>query len=219
MKGEDPDLDKTRGGACRMPRLKPELIVAKFARIARPIMREWMPANSCIAAARVVIETMEIFNLRAVAMPVCFAFQVPARKYARVAGFSAEERAEMESSAASWQDDLTRGPGWNGHLIVLVEGRWLLDPSLDQAASPEFGVDVPAEVFVIDTKGHSWNPGETFEAECKFVLDSGDTGSLMYRSTHDVSYLETEAWTDEGLPLLACSIASQMSVSTMEVKV
>jgi hypothetical protein len=194
---------------------KPAAVVEAFARTARPVMRKYMTPASCIAAARTTIEVMRIYGLRAVEIPVCFAFQVPVRKYARLAGFTRAERAEMRAEAASWTDELPEGSGWNGHLLVLVENRWLLDPSIDQADAPQFGVSVPAEVFVVDTVGRQWNPDENFEMKLGLVLDNGDRAELMYRSTRDGSYLETEAWTDEGLPLLAHAIAKGMGMDPL----
>ena len=185
-------------------------VIEAFAKTARPIMRQFMSANSCIGAARTTIEVMRLYGLRAVEKPVCYAFQVPARKYARVSGFSAEARAEMEAKATSWRDELTEN-GWNGHLLVLVEDRWLIDAAIDQADAPEFGVPVPPEIFVVDTKGRAeWNPLENFEAEMVLVLDSGDRAELRYCSIGNRDYRDSEAWTDEGLPLLAHLIATEM---------
>jgi len=188
---------------------RPALVVEAYARIARPVMLKYMHTNSCIAAARTTIETMRICGLRAEEIPVCFAFHVPSRKYARLAGFPAEEQAEMRANAASWED--LPGSGWNGHLIVLVEDRWLLDAAIDQADCPRFGVSVPAEVFVVDTVGHKgWNPRKAFELNLGLILDNGDRAELVYRSIADTGYRETEAWTDEGLPLLARALARGM---------
>jgi hypothetical protein len=189
-----------------------ERIVNTFAKIARPIMREFMPANSCIGAARTTIATMHVFNLRAVEIPVAFALQIPARKYVRITGFSPEERAELRARAADYKDEGVDNPGWNGHLLVLVENRWLLDPAIDQADAPDFGVSIPQEVFVIDTAGKEWDRAEDFEAHCAVKLANGDDGTLMYRKIADVGYRETEAWTDEGLPFLADLIALRVRI-------
>jgi hypothetical protein len=186
-------------------------VIAAFGRIARPIMRKFMGPSSCIAAARTTKETMQIFGLQAVEFPCCYAFQVPARKYARISGFTAAERAEMKAKTAVWQDEsLPAGGSWNGHLVVLVEDRWLIDAAIDQVDAPRFGVSVPAEVFVVDTAGKEWDPNDNFEIQLGLVLDNGDRAELMYRRISDRGYLETEAWKDEGLPLLARAIAVDM---------
>jgi hypothetical protein len=71
-------------------------------------------------------------------------------------------------------------------------------------------VSIPAEVFVVDTAGQDWNPKENFEVQLGLILDNGDHAALIYRRISDRSYLETEAWQDEGLPLLAHAIAIDM---------
>lgn len=186
-------------------------LIAAFSGTARPIMRRFMPAASCIASARTTIETMRILGLRAKAIPVAYAFSVPARNYARISGFSAEEREAMKAKCASWKDvPPGEGGGWNGHLVVLVQDRWILDPSLDQADAPQFGVSIPPEVFFVDLAGRKWNPNEQFQLEMGLVLDNGDRATLTYRRIDDHAYLETEAWKDEGLPLLAHVIANQL---------
>lgn len=186
-----------------------ERIIATFARVARPIMRKWMTPNSCIASARVTIETMKLFNLRAEEIPVSYVFQVPARKYARISGFSGKEQADMKCKATTWRDELPEGLGWNGHLLVLVEDRWVLDPSIDQMASRGFRVEIPEEVFVIDTAGRKLE--QFCQIELRLILDDGHNAALMYRRIPDLSYRESEAWTDEGLPILADEIAMQMA--------
>lgn len=186
-------------------------VIAAFGRIARPVMRKFMSAASCIGAARTTLEVMKVYGLRAVEIPTCFVFQVPARKYARISGFTAAERADMKAVSATWRDEtLPEGTAWNGHLIVLVEDRWILDPSIDQTNAPEFGVFVPSEVFVIDARGHDFNPNDNFDIDLGLILDNGDKATLMYRRIEDRTYLETDAWKDEGLPLLANAIAIDM---------
>jgi hypothetical protein len=183
-----------------------------FATTARPIMRRWMPANSCIGAAKTTLETMKLLGLRARVLPVSLLFQVPSRKYVRICGFSAEEKAEMRARSADWIDE--GGEGWSGHLLVLVDDHWLLDPSIDQVSAPRFGVYVEPEVFVWDTGGQTWTPDVPFEMRLGIGLTTGETGSIYYQSFADESFLKTEAWNDEGLPFLAWEIFHQMIVSS-----
>ena len=195
--------------------IEPVEVISQFAKVGRPVMRRFMPAASCIASARTTIEVMNGYGLSAFEIPTCYSFEVPARKYARVGGFSVEEREEMRAHAATWRDDPGKDAGdyWNGHLIVLVEGRWLLDPSLDQVESEEFGVPGPNEIFVLDIEGQKFDPNAKFEIVLGLRLDSGDTATLTYRRIEDCTYLDTDAWRDEGLGLLACMIAENMETS------
>jgi hypothetical protein len=190
--------------------IEPVEVIARFASVARPVMRKFMVAASCIGSARTTIEVMRTYGLRAVEIPVCYAFQVPSRKYARIGGFSEAERAEMRAKCSTWYDEPSEDGSWNGHLIVLVEDRWLLDPSLDQVESPQFGVPAPCDIFVVDTVGQEWDPNEQFRINLGLILDNDDKATLTYRRIEDTSYRETGAWNDAGLGLLAHWIAIDM---------
>jgi hypothetical protein len=184
-------------------------IIDEYAAIARPIMLQWMTRESCISAVRLTLETMQLFGLRAVAHPVCFALQVPARKYARICGFPPDKLEEIKAKSESWIN-LADG-GWQGHLVAVVEDRWILDPSIDQAQSLEFGVPINPMVMVMDAAGHEADLKKNLEIKIGLALDSGDEGTLNYRSIEDDGYLRTEAWSDEGLPILAGVIAAKIT--------
>jgi hypothetical protein len=184
--------------------------ISQFQKTARPIMRQWMTADSCIGAVRTVVEVMKLFEIPTKVLPVSYIFEVPARKYARVCGFDAEEREAMRAKVADWRDLPNVGTGWNGHLLVLAADRWLIDPAIDQFDNPEFGVTVPPQIFVVDLDGQDWTPDEQFEMRLGLILDNGDAARLRYWSLKDQAYLQTEAWNDEGLPLLAAVIAEEV---------
>jgi hypothetical protein len=183
-------------------------IVHEFGALARPVMREFMTKASCIASARTTVEVMSLFGLKAVPVPVSFIFHVPARKYMRVCGFNREEKKRMRAAAADWRPSSERG--WNAHLIVFVENRWLVDPSIDQAGCEELGVIVPEEVLVIDSIGHNVDLRVNFEMSLGLKLDNGDEAKLVYRRIGKYDYRKTLAWNDEGLPFLAKRIANEM---------
>jgi hypothetical protein len=187
-----------------------EVTLHQFGKIARPIMRQWMTADSCIGAARTVVESLKLLQIPIKVLPVSYVFEVPARKYARVCGFAGEEREEMRAQAAAWRDLPNVGTGWNGHLLVLAADRWLIDPAIDQMDNPDFGVHVPPQIFMVDLAGRAWTPDEQFEMDLGLTLDNGDTARLRYWSLEDREYLQTDAWNDEGLPLLARCIMDEM---------
>jgi hypothetical protein len=187
-----------------------EQIVHRYSQIARPIMRQFMDRSSCIASVRTTVEVMRIFRLQAREYSVSFVFEVPEKKYARIAGFSHAERKRMAKESQTWKDDIPENGGWNGHLIALVENRWLIDPSIDQAHAPEFGVEIAPEMLVIDTEGHHWNARCQFDVHLGLTLDNGVIAKVKYRSVKNRGYLNSDAWNDEGLPLLADAIAEKM---------
>jgi hypothetical protein len=46
------------------------VIIAVYCQIARPVMRRFLKAASCIASARVTLDTLRLFKLHAVELPV-----------------------------------------------------------------------------------------------------------------------------------------------------
>jgi hypothetical protein len=136
----------------------PARAIAAFAKMARPIMRRYMSANSCIAAARTTIEVLRIFGIPAAALPVKYSFAVPSRLYQRVAGLSDEERAEVRKKVVAFREEKDEEGGWEGHLIVLASG-YLLECTIDQMGSEEFGVRLPEEILAIDTRQPDSDPG------------------------------------------------------------
>jgi hypothetical protein len=190
------------------------LAIREFARCSRESMRQFMPANSCIGSAKTTIEVMKLLGLKAFEIPVSMVFQVPARSYARVSGLTDEEKAEARAQAKSWRDDIPDDQSWNGHLIVLVEDRWMVDPSVDQLGDKELGVEVPPDILVLDTKDHKFDPAG-FDMQIKLTMENGDKATLFYRTTGDSSYQQTGAWTDEGIPFLAQAILFRMAVMAM----
>ena len=186
----------------------PKAVIEEFCRMARPLMRRFMPADSCIGSGRTTIEVMRLFGIEAVPLAVSFVFQVPAREYARLSGIPKDEQEEMKAKSKTWID--LSDDGWQGHLLVLAADRWVLDPAFDQADAPQFGVHVPSEIFFFDALGQEWNPREKFEMQLDLVMDNGDNATLYYRRLADESYRDTDAWNDEGLPLLAQAIAAEM---------
>lgn len=190
-----------------------ERIVHEFGSLARPVMREFMTAASCIAAARTTIEVMRRFGLKAYEVPVSFIFYVPARNYARTCGFTRREREAMRARAANWRDDIPEnGESWNGHLIVIVEDRWMIDPAIDQAACEELGVSVSPQTLIVDTRGYETNFRTDFEATMGLWLDNGDAAKVIYRRIRKRDYRKTEAWNEEALLFLAERIAVGMQL-------
>lgn len=189
--------------------MTPTEILSAYHAVARPIMLKFMPRSSRIASARTTIEVMRLFQLRAEAIPVSFVFAVHAKNYARVVGLSAKERKRARAKAAKWRHEIPDGGGCDGHVIVVVEDRWIIDPSIDQAHSAEFGVEID-EILVVDTVGHEWNPHHPFELKLGLRLNNGDAVELLYRKIRKRDHLKSQAWNDEGLTFLARDIAAKM---------
>lgn len=119
--------------------------------VRQEVLRGWQ-RDSCIASSRVLSEVLRYFGYTSEPFPVSVcAFNK--------AGF--ERLNTGDHDVANWPEEAwsvgIQGSGvskdnrWDGHLVLLVDGRWLVDPSLDQVSRPQRGIELhPA---VLDT-GH-----------------------------------------------------------------
>ena len=106
------------------------------------ILRDYSPGG-CIASTRIAIDVLDYFKINAKPLSVkveIFNEAMVKRIEAGVHGGSHEERIKWFEEDGSWGIGIGFGgqPGrWPGHLVALVENKWLLDMSLDQANRPE----------------------------------------------------------------------------------
>jgi hypothetical protein len=188
-----------------------EQILAAYAKIARPVMRQFMEAESCVTATRVTCEFFDGCHMPSVPVPCKLMFKVPGKNYMYVSGWKGKIKERMKHEAKAWHDVAPVGPTWAGHLLALVQDRWLVDASIDQVTSPEHGVTVPPIALVVDlgTQGATALTGTVSAA---VVLDDGASAEITYISTDDHKYAKTEAWLDgTGARVIAVMIAREIS--------
>lgn len=178
-------------------------IIQAFAKRARPIMLPFMAYNSCIGAARVAADFLRRYDMDVRVEPVKFAVEIKARKLAYCAGATDAELATAKAARQVWPR------GWNGHLILVADNRFILDPAFDQAM---VALDVlpPEEMLLVETDDELVCSGVPVALEFGLVMDDGTDVTARYIPLDDHSYTETEAWNDEGLPFLVSEIASRL---------
>lgn len=101
------------------------------------------------------------------------------------------DRGSVLRGTEAWTTKpLERAPGrpYDGHVVLNVERRWLLDLTAGQMNRPERGLHVPPTVR-LDVQ--PWASGRHTRA----WLDLEAGGLLEYRRTGDASYLRGSAWT------------------------
>ena len=125
--------------------------VDAFAEVARPLIRTRYPANRCIAATKIAIEVFGAFGISA--KPMVARFFAGNRMLRSLLD---EKHTPTAAENALWNamgavgkqigfDDqpLVDGDDWNRHLVALVDRRWVVDASADQAANPSRGLVLP----------------------------------------------------------------------------
>jgi hypothetical protein len=172
----------------------PETIVAAFASVARPVMLAYLGGDrrTCIASTRMAIETMRALGLEAEAVPVQFVVRCKALNFAYISGFSHKARQRMARQTG--KPILTRGDGWNGHLIAAVAGRWLIDSSIDQIHSPDHGLVVEPCALVMPIPEGKVPSLKRLHVEARGETDNGQRLEISYRSIENHTYRDAEAW-------------------------
>lgn len=175
----------------------------QFCGVSRPIMRKWMPPNSCIGATRLASICLSGLGFKIRPVAVKFAVQIPALNVAYTSGFSKEELPADAVHRGSLGDN------WNGHLVALVNDEWLLDCSFDQADAALGGkLKLDPICYVFPMTGHT--PGSGFEIDMKADINDRVV-RIWYCTTGDVSWRSSPAWNDFGLFFLAGQVRAKMN--------
>ena len=132
------------------PRARPtekwstEQVLAAFAAVARPLFRRSYPANSCIASSRIAIEVARRFGIQA--KPLAAQLWVRNDRLTKLLETTPDPtRDQVEEWKRMGAAGMTIGIGqparfengeWNRHLVAVVQGRWLVDASIDQGNEP-----------------------------------------------------------------------------------
>jgi|SRR5271155_2083769 len=125
-----------------------EKLMAAFASIARPEIRQDHTAASCIASTWITIEVMRHFG-------------VPARAVTVKTEVSNARYLELERKLGRRPDPgATENGAWlvgigvqkeegciGAHLVAILNDRILVDASIDQANDPEHGIVLPGVVW------------------------------------------------------------------------
>lgn len=127
-----------------------EEVLKGYTRIARPIILEYFQKDSCIASTRITVEVFSRLGFKA--MPLPCQVQVYNNKFREI--FEREKhwptKEEMEKwvTQGAWGIGIGfgdhKGEGYLGHLVAIVENRYLIDSSIDQAERPHKEIFFPA---------------------------------------------------------------------------
>lgn len=128
------------------------------------LAKEFNP-DCCIAASRIGLDVLRYFGVHA--EPIVVELLVVNAAFGRKLFEYSRTHTEQPPAdvALSWQTDEVGGwailvgseqgavkfsvgtPGFGGHVVLLVEGRWLLDLSIQQANRPEKHINLPNAIL------------------------------------------------------------------------
>lgn len=113
--------------------------------------------NACILAARVGAEALRYFGVRVQVEPVSLGV-LNAKLFAQME--AGVDPADIDWSDGSWgvgiNPDMlptSTGPGWNGHLVLVVDKTMLMDLTLPQVNRPKFDIVLDPLIAKLDWEG------------------------------------------------------------------
>ncbi len=186
---------------------RPDDLLEHYCRTARPIQRKYMRANSCIGATRLTCDYFGLLGIQAAPRPVKMVVTLPDSKLIYASGVTEEELA---TAGRRQRYSFGDGATWNGHLVAIVEKRWLLDPSFDQAVEVLGLARSEQRMLLIPLPERFAENPDRFKLTVDGLDDRRRKLRIEYIETRDDSYLETEAWTDDNLPKILPEIARAM---------
>jgi hypothetical protein len=170
-----------------------EEFVRAYARVARTVMRLGMESQTCVSAARVTCEFFARCGMSVRPVPCKLILKVPAHHFIYVAGGT---DPQLRRDASRWFKRTPHAGAWAAHVVAVVQDRWLIDASVDQATSMEHGVVMPGLTLVIDLgpKGDLaiWRGVKT-----TVRLTDGTLTQIAYSGLHDRTFLGSGAWSDD----------------------
>lgn len=158
--------------------------------------------DTCILQTRVGISALALMRIPARPLPVkCVVMNAPYRKHVferprEEHDTLTPEEVEAIKATGAWSVQLGLGPNpldvrprYDGHLLMVVKDRWVVDLSLDQASRPDR--DINLHPFVIDAPAFA--RGKTPFLPVMF----GGT-SVVYTHHDNHTYLNAPDWTMVG---------------------
>lgn len=155
--------------------------------------------ESCILSAKILCDLYAQIGVQAMPLTV----DVIAANRVTVERQAKGEPVDVEDDTDSFAMQCKVIPGggdpesdfWNGHLVVLADGRYICDPSADQFARPERGILALPSMFAFEEEDRIdlWLHGEQDRAGVR--LEEG--GMLAYEAhPEEVSYRASPDWTE-----------------------
>lgn len=126
-----------------------EEILKVYSQIARPIILEYFRKDSCIASTRITVEVFSRLGFKATPLP-CYV-QIYNSKFREI--FEREKHWPTKEEMKKWITEGGwgisiglgdhKGGGYVGHLVAIVENKYLIDSSIDQAERPNKEIFLP----------------------------------------------------------------------------
>lgn len=177
----------------KKPRQPIGAVLARFQAAALPIFRSTFRPDCCIAATRVTMRVLRRYRYHVNELPTHVLVANPAYMKGKR---TIEEGARCISIGTPGEKatvDKVTG-GWNGHLVAVVEGSWLVDPSAWQFDRPE--KQIKSNAIIVTRAEHRFHRAKSFS------IGSDDGTTIIYEPTRDRGYIEAIDWQRDHLSVV-----------------
>lgn len=171
-----------------------EVVLRGLLEHARLLILTRFRPDSCIACTRIALDVLAHFGVPAEPLPCRVVVFNPAMKARCEREGRIPDVTELDlwiEQDGAWSVGLgfaNGQPGYDGHLVALAHGRWLLDLSLDQASRPARGIELRPLVAEV-------TPAFLSGQERLFVDPNGC--ALWYERIDNAKHLVAPDWTDQ----------------------
>lgn len=139
---------------------------------AEPTLKKVLGTSECIRHTRIAVDVCHHWGVRARALPVAVEINAPGAPMPLRLGFEGDPVEDSRGAETIW----------DGHLVAMLDGRLMLDLTIDSMARPEFGLKPEPFVVRVPVK---------FD---RFEVDV-DGGRAIYIATPDrTDYRTTPSW-------------------------
>ena len=178
-----------------------DVLMARFGRLARPVMLKVLNRNSCIASSKITVDCLTQFGLTVTAHAVKFLVTAPSLKLVYAAGTT--ERGRRLTADKTLNCQMVAGLVGRDMLLLLsvAQRTSYLDASFDQASLPDRGMTIPPCMLILPIPPDA--PDTDLEITAVLILDDGLEIKVQYFPTNDDSFMSTDAWNDEDTIIFA----------------
>lgn len=192
-----------------------EPFIRAYAAIARPMILHYFPEpNACIAACRTTLECLKRFGVRSRVEAVELVVTVPDLELSYVSGLSVESKQRAIDKSKELLSVENATDAWDGHVVVIADGYWLIDPTFDAPFAAMYQAGKLKErlepaVSFVKTESPMRDAGWYMKIGVGF--SDGTMVDVQYNSRPEYrSFTKTPAWEIDHLQPLIHSICEGM---------
>lgn len=174
---------------------KARSVIDTYVEHAAEVFPRHFTKDCCINATRVLVEVMAHFGVSAQPLSVsCVAHNKILVDYIeKHRGSLTEAEVDEAYDNGAWGVRIETGKqvkpnGWPGHLVAVVNNKWLVDSSAGQMSRPHKGIQLPPIVVVPATR--------RFQSGDELCVLTGPEGALLLYEAKpgDTSYVTASGW-------------------------